>query len=131
MNATDLLEAHLREMLVDFSAWRALYAEDATMVFVYGASAGVSSPLHGIEAIAAGVKGFLNAVTGFSVKISKLHKIEGEDAVIAELVGAGIVVSTGKFYNQEYVVYLRAEHGRIVLIREYFDPSRVVAAFQS
>jgi hypothetical protein len=130
MHAPELLRAHLHEMLVDFSAWRALYADDATLDFVYGASAGVTSPLHGIDAIAESISGFLNAVRDFKVQITSLYGIDGEDAVMAEFSGTGTVISTGRTYNQNYIVYLRAEAGKIVMLREYWDPTRVIAAFQ-
>ena len=130
MHAPELLEAHIHEMLVDFTAWRALFANDATMEFVYGASAGVKSPLHGIEAIAESVRGFLDAVSDFQVQVSKVFRIEGEDAVVAEFTGSGTAIKTGRAYNQNYILYLRAEGGKIVTLREYWDATRVVAAFQ-
>lgn len=41
------------------------------------------------------------------------------------------VVHTGRAYAQEYIAYLRAENGKIVVYREYFDPTRIAAAFIS
>lgn len=130
MRAPELLKAHLHEMLADFSAWRALFADDATMEFVYGASAGVKSPLYGIDAIAESVRGFLDAVSGFQMKLSNVYRVEGEDAVIAEFTGSGTVIHTGRPYDQSYILYLRAEAGKIVSLREYWDATRVVAAFR-
>lgn len=130
MHASELLKAHLRDMLVDFAAWRALFADDATMEFVYGASAGVKTPLLGIDAIAESVRGFVDAVSDFEVQISRVFRIEGEDAVVTEFTGSGTVIKTGRAYNQSYILYLRAEGGKIVALREYWDPTRVVAAFQ-
>jgi hypothetical protein len=58
INATELLKAHLDLMTADFPAWKNLYAEDAVMEFVYGSSAGVDTPVHGIEAITKSVEDF-------------------------------------------------------------------------
>lgn len=129
MRAPELLEAHLREMRTDFTAWRALYAADAVMEFPYGAYAGVSSPLNGIDAISKSVRGFLDAVRDFEIQISKVFRVEDEDAVIAEFTGTATVISTGRSYNQNYILYLRADRGKIAVVREYFDAPRVVAAF--
>ena len=129
-NALDLLNAHFHEMQADFIAWRALYAEDAVMEYPYGAYAGVSSPLKGIAAIAKSVKRFLDDVRDFRVEVSKVYRVEGQDAVLAEFTATATVISTGRPYNQNYILYLRAEGGKIAVLREYFDAPRVVAAFQ-
>jgi hypothetical protein len=118
-------------MLVDFDAWCALYAEDAIMEYPYGAYAGVASPLNGIAAISGSVKGFLDGVRDLEIGLPKILQIEGEDAVVAEFSATATVISTGRPYSQNYVVFLRAEGGKIAELREYFDAPRVVAAFQS
>jgi ketosteroid isomerase-like protein len=130
MHATDLLHAHLHQMKANFPAWCALYAEDAVMEYPYGAYAGVRSPLRGIVAISESVKGFLDNVLDFRVDALRVFRVEPEDAVFAEFTAQATVISTGRPYNQDYVLYLRAERGKIVLLREYFDAPRVVAAFQ-
>jgi ketosteroid isomerase-like protein len=61
--------------------------------------------------------------------MKKIHRIEGEDAAIAEFAANATVIPTGKTYNQEYVLFIRAGNGKIVSYREYFDGSRIVAAF--
>jgi uncharacterized protein len=129
-HAPELLRAHLREMLANFDAWRALYADDAVMEFPYGAYAGVATPLHGIDAISESVRGFLDAVRDFQTGTPKVFRLEGEDAVVAEFPATATVVGTGRHYSQDYVVFLRANGGKIVELREYFDAPRVVAAFR-
>jgi ketosteroid isomerase-like protein len=56
--------------------------------------------------------------------------VEGEDAVFAEFSADATVIDTGRRYRQDYILYLRADAGKIVLLREYFDAPRIVAAFQ-
>jgi ketosteroid isomerase-like protein len=128
--AEELLDAHFHEMQADFASWCALYADDAVMEYPYGAYAGVASPLTGIAAIAKSVKGFLDGVRDFRVSVSKVSRVQGEDAVFAEFTADATVISTGRQYHQNYILYLRAEAGKIVVLREYFDAPRVVAAFQ-
>ncbi|MDB5551102.1 MAG: phenazine biosynthesis protein [Rhizobium sp.] len=128
--AAELLNAHLYEMTADFAAWCTLYADDAVMEYPYGAYAGVVSPLMGIAAIAKSVKGFLDDVRDLRVSVPKVFGVQGEDAIFAEFTADATVISTGRQYHQDYVVYLRAEAGKIVVLREYFDAPRVVAAFQ-
>jgi ketosteroid isomerase-like protein len=128
MHAPELLNAHLHEMTANFAAWCALYADDAVMEYPNGAYAGVASPLNGIAAISKSVKGFLDSVRDLQIGVPKVYGIEGEDAVVAEFTAT--VIGTGRQYSQNYVVFLRAETGKIVVLREYFDAPRVVAAFQ-
>ena len=130
MNAPELLNAHFQKMQANFAAWCALYADDAVMEYPYGAYAGVSSPLKGIAAISKSVKSFLDNVRDFQVEVLKIYRVEGEDAVLAEFTAGATVISTGRPYNQNYILYLRAEGGKIAVLREYFDAPRVVAAFQ-
>src|SRR5262245_3330163 len=128
-SAAELLKAHLHYLTTDFDTWKSLFAQDAVMEYPYGAGAGVESPLYGIAAITKSVAGFMNAVTNFRAGTPKIHQIEGEDAIIAEFTADADVVPTGRKYHQDYAVYLRASEGKIVLLREYFDPVRVVASF--
>jgi ketosteroid isomerase-like protein len=130
MHAQELLEAHFSSMTTDFSAWCDLYATDAVMEYPYGAHAGVSSPLRGIAAIAKSVKGFLDNVSNFQIENLKIFRVESEDAVFAEFSAHASVTTTGRFYEQNYILYLRADKGKIILLREYFDAPRVVVAFQ-
>ena len=130
MHAPELLNAHFHKMQTDFAAWCALYADDAVMEYPYGAYAGVSSPLKGIGAISKSVKGFLDNVRDFQIELSKVYRVEGEDAVFAEFTARVTVISTGRPYNQNYILYLLAEGGKIAVLREYFDAPRVITAFQ-
>jgi uncharacterized protein len=52
-----------------------------------------------------------------------------QNAVIAEFSATATVIATGRPYNQAYIAYLRAEKGKIAFYREYYDATRVVAAF--
>jgi uncharacterized membrane protein YphA (DoxX/SURF4 family) len=55
--------------------------------------------------------------------------VEPDDAIFAEFHADATVIATGRPYHQDYVFYLRARGGKTVLIREYFDAVRLVAAF--
>ncbi|CAB3707063.1 putative protein YesE [Paraburkholderia sediminicola] len=128
MNAPELLNEHFRTIKVDPQAWRKLFAFDAVLEMPYAPSH-VPSVLKGIDAIAQSVGGFFSQFSDFNIEVKKIHRIEGEDAAIAEFTAKATVISTGKTYNQEYILYVRAENGKITLYREYFDGSRIVAAF--
>ncbi len=128
MNAPELLNEHFRTIKADPEAWRKLFAPDAVLEMPY-APAHVPSVLKGIDAIFQSVQGFFGQFSDFTIEVKKIHRIEGEDTAIAEFAATATVISTGKIYNQDYVLFVRAENGKIVSYREYFDGSRIVAAF--
>ena len=68
---------------------------------------------------------FLSAVENFRFIDPKVYPFA--DPQSAE----GIIKTTGRIYNQEYVVFLRAAKGKIVFIREYFDPTRAAKALDT
>jgi ketosteroid isomerase-like protein len=130
MTAAELVQAQLRCMTSDPVALRALFAENAVWELLYGASAGVASPLSGIDHIVSAVRDFTSRVEGLRFGDPTIYRVEGDDAVFAEFHADATVIATGRPYHQDYVFYLRARGGKIVLIREYFDAVRLVAAFR-
>jgi ketosteroid isomerase-like protein len=129
MTAAELVQAQLRYMTTDPHALRTLFEENAVWELVYGASAGIASPLYGIDDIIGGVRDFTSQVKGLRFGEPQICRVEGEDAIFAEFHADATVMSTGRPYHQDYVFYVRARGGKIVLIREYFDAVRLVAAF--
>jgi uncharacterized protein len=128
-SAADLVQEHLHYMTTDLTKWRTLFNENAIWEFAYGPSAGASGVARGIAEIARRVEGFVARVDGLIFDDLKIYQISGVDAVFAEFQGQAKVTGTGRHYHQNYVVYLCAKDGKIAFAREYFDPTRVVAAF--
>jgi ketosteroid isomerase-like protein len=52
----------------------------------------------------------------------KVYALADPQGAVAEVKGEGLIKSTGRMYRQDYVVFLRAAHGKIAFLREYFDP---------
>ena len=127
-NAPELLNEHFRTIKDDPAAWRELFAADAVLEMPY-APPHVPSVLKGIDTIAQSVAGFFSQFSDFKIDVKKVYRIEGEDAAFAEFAVTATVILTGKTYNQDYILYLRAENGKIIFYREYFDGARIVAAF--
>lgn len=44
------------------------------------------------------------------------------DTAVGEIKAEGRIKTTGRIYHQQYVVFLRSKEGKIVSLREYFDP---------
>ncbi|KAJ4857835.1 snoaL-like domain-containing protein [Trichoderma breve] len=129
MNAAQLVEKHFQTLKVDHQAWLSLYAPDA-VVEMPNSPHPHPTKVEGLEAIGASVVGFVGSMgDDFNVQIRRIYPIDDEDAAFVEFTMTGTVTLTGKKYEQNYVSYFRAENGKIVLYREYFDSSRIAAAF--
>jgi uncharacterized protein len=50
---------------------------------------------------------------------------------VAEVRAERLITATGRTYRQEYVLFLRAEGGKIAFLREYFDPVRAAHALDA
>ena len=43
----------------------------------------------------------------------------------------GLIKPTGRRYEQDYVLFVRVESGKLAAIREYFDPVRAALALDA
>ncbi|KAL6864583.1 phenazine biosynthesis protein [Trichoderma novae-zelandiae] len=129
MSVSQLIEKHFQTLRADPEAWRTIWAPNAVLAMPY-ASPPHPARVEGIEAIAAAASFLANSMgDDFDMQIKKIYPVEGDDAAFVEYIMVGTVKETGKLYRQDYVSYVRAENGRLVLFREYFDTARVAAAF--
>lgn len=67
---------------------------------------------------------FLGAVENFRFFDVRVFPFADPEAAVAEIKAEALIKSTGRFYRQEYVLFLRAKDGKIAFLREYFDPVR-------
>lgn len=128
MRAHQLLKTHFNTIKDDPAAWRKLFAEDAVMELPF-APPHVPGVTKGIDMIDKSVRGFFEQFRDFQIKVKDIYPVEGEDAAFAEFAVTATVISTNKTYDQDYVLFVRAKDGKIVLYREYLNPMRIVAAF--
>jgi uncharacterized protein len=57
-----------------------------------------------------------------------VHAFADPEGAVAEVKGEGLIKTTGRVYQQDYVVFLRAAGGKIAFLRQYFDPVRAATA---
>ena len=128
MHASQLLKTHFQTIKDDPVAWRKLFAEDAVMELPF-APPQVPGVMKGIDTIDKSVRGFFEQFRDFQIEVKNIYPVEGEDAAFAEFAATATVIHTNKAYNQDYVLFIRAQNGKIVLYREYLNPMRIAAAF--
>ena len=120
--ASDLLQRHIETLVDDAVAWETLIADDIVWELAYAPSIGHPARLSGREEVVRHVTWFRGAVEKFRFFNLSIHPFEDSTGAVAEVEAEGVIKSTGRVYRQNYVVFLRAAGGRIVFLREYFDP---------
>jgi uncharacterized protein len=74
---------------------------------------------------------FVDSVANFRFFDLTIEALADPARAVAEVEAEGIIKPTGRIYRQRYIVFLRAEGGRIACLREYFDPVRAAHALDA
>ena len=126
--ASDLLQRHIQTLVDDAAQWEALIADDIVWELAYAPSVGHPARLSGRAEVIRHVTWFRGAVDNFRFFNLLIYPITDSEGAVAEVEAEGVIKSTGRVYRQNYVVFLRAARGKIVFLREYFDPVRAAKA---
>ena len=130
-NASDLLQRHIQTLVDDNVQWQTLIADDILWELAYAPALGHPARLSARAEVIRHVTWFLNAVENFRFIDPKVYPFADPQAAVAQVNAEGIIKTTRRIYRQEYVVFLRAAYGKIVFIREYFDPTRAAKALDT
>ena len=126
--ASALLQRHIETLVDDAAEWETLIADDIVWELAYAPSVGHPARLSGREEVVRHVTWFRGAVDNFRFFNLTIHPFEDSAGAVAEVEAEGVIKPTGRVYRQNYVVFLRAAGGKIVFLREYFDPVRAAKA---
>jgi uncharacterized protein len=126
--AADLLQRHIETLVDDPAQWQTLIADDIRWELAYAPSVGHPARLSGREEVLRHVAWFRGAVENFRFFSLMIYPFADADGAVAEVEAEGIIKATGRIYRQDYVVFLRAAGGKIVFLREFFDPVRTAKA---
>jgi ketosteroid isomerase-like protein len=131
MNAFDLLQRHFQTLVADNAQWQTLIADDLVCELPHAVALGHPSRLSGRDEVVRHANWFIGAVDNFRFFDLRLHTLADPEAAVAEVKAEGVIKAKGRIYRQEYVVFLRAVSGKIVYLREYFDPTRAAQAMDT
>jgi len=129
--ASDLLQRHIQTLVDDNAQWQTLIADDILWELAYAPAIGHPARLSGRAEVIRHVTWFLGAVENFRFIDPKVYAFADPQAAVAQVRAEGFIKPTGRIYRQEYVMFLRAAGGKIVFIREYFDPTRAAKALDT
>ena len=129
--ASDLLQRHIETLVDDNTQWQMLIADDILWELAYAPALGHPARLSGRTEVTRHVTWFLGAVENFRFFNLQVYPFADPQAAAAQVRAEGLIKPTGRIYRQEYVVFLRAVGGKIVFMREYFDPTRAAKALDT
>jgi len=129
--ASDLLQRHIQTLVDDNTQWQMLIADDILWELAYAPALGHPARLSGRMEVTRHVAWFLGAVENFRFFDLQVYPFADPQAAVAQVRAEGLIKPTGRTYRQEYVVFLRAAGGKIVFMREYFDPTRAAKALDT
>jgi uncharacterized protein len=129
--ASDLLHRHIQTLVEDHTQWQTLIADDLVWELPYAPALGHPARLSGRDEVVRHVSWFLGAVEQFRFFDLQVYPCADPDAAVAEVKAEARIKPTGRLYQQEYVLFLRAVGGKIAFLREYFDPVRAAKALDT
>lgn len=129
--AAQLLELHFATFVDDHERWKTLIADDLLWELPFAPTLGHPAHLIGREQVLGHVGWFLGAVENFRFFDLKIHPGANPSEASAEVKAEGMIKPTGRLYQQDYVLFVRVENGRLASIREYFDPVRAAIALEA
>jgi len=129
--ASDLVQQHFQTLVNDNTQWQTLIADDLVWELPYAPAIGHPVRLSEREEVVRHVTWFLGAVEDFRFFDLKVFPLADPEGAVAQVKAEGRIKPTGRMYQQEYVLFLRAAGSKIVFLREYFDPSRAAKALNT
>ncbi|MDI1480206.1 nuclear transport factor 2 family protein [Polyangium sp. y55x31] len=127
-DAAQALDEHLALISKDIQRWLELFADDAVVEFPY-APAGFPARLEGKAAIDAYFRPTPQTFAGLTFSNVRRYVTTDPDVVLAEVHGTAFIPTTGKRYEQDYLMVLRTKEGKIVHYREYWNVGLALEAF--
>src|SRR5258707_9052312 len=130
-NAAELLQLHIETLVNDNARWQTLIADDLLWELAYAPSLGHPARLSGRDEAIRHATWFAGAVEKFRFFDLNMYALADPNGAVAQVRAEGFIKSTGRIYRQEYVVFLRPRDGKVVFLREYFDPVRAAYALDA
>ncbi|MHC8405817.1 nuclear transport factor 2 family protein [Pseudomonas sp. TMB3-21] len=131
MTAEQLLRLHFETFVDDSERWKTMITDDLVWELPFAPALGHPARLEGRDQVLGHVGWFINAVENFRFFDLRIHPGASPLEASAEVKAVGLIKPTGRIYEQEYVLFVRVENGKLAFIREYFDPVRAALALDA
>ena len=126
-----ILDSSLALMATDTEAWAELLAEDVIVDFPYSPSIGSPGRLQGRTTTYNYIKAALVEMQNLTFSNVRKYPTTDPNVLWAELHGSAFAPSTGKPYEQDYVVKVVIKDGKVSHYSEYANPIAMNAFSQA
>jgi ketosteroid isomerase-like protein len=126
---SEVFAAHLALIDEDIPAWVDLFAEDAIVEFPYASAVGSPERLEGKAAIYNYMKDVPAQMQNLIFTNIREYQRSNPNVLFAEVHGEALIVATGRHYQQDYVMRLETQEGKIIHYREYWNPIPALEAW--
>lgn len=126
---SEIFDAHLATIGNNVEAWANLLAEDVIVEFPYASALGASQRLEGKQAIYNHVRAAIAQMQNLTFTNVRKYLTLNPNVLLAEVHGEAVIATTGRFYQQDYVMRMEIKDGSIVHYREYWNPAPVMNAW--
>lgn len=124
-----IFDVHLALIVKDIQAWVNLFTEDAVIEFPYASAVGTPERLEGFTAIYNYMKDVPTQMQNLIFTNVRKYPTSNPNILWAEVQSSATIVSTGRHYQQDYVMQLETKDGKIVHYREYWNPIPALEAW--
>ncbi|KJH82960.1 nuclear transport factor 2 family protein [Stutzerimonas stutzeri] len=131
MTAEQLLRLHFETFVDDPERWQTLIADDLVWELPFAPTLGHPARLDGRDQVLGHVGWFIGAVDNFRFHDLRIHPGANPLEASAEVKAEGLIKATERIYEQDYVLFVRVEDGKLAFICEYFDPVRAALALDA
>ena len=105
-----------------------LYADDIVMEFPYGPSLGMPDRFETKPTVVAYVRRILKGLSGVVIREMSLSSVAGDPTTVFVEYEADCPTPGGNTYRQIYVNKMQFRDGKLVHMRELWDPKKIIDA---
>jgi uncharacterized protein len=126
---SEIFDAHLALIGTNVPAWADLLAEEAIVEFPYAAALGASIRYEGKSAIANRIAESIAQMQNLTFTNVRKYPTTNPNQLWAEVHGSAIITTTGRDYQQDYVMRMEVQAGKIIHYCEYWNPAPILESW--
>lgn len=127
-NARTLVQQYLQFIAEkDIERWISLWDDNFVLEFPF-APQGRLSRIESKATLYPYIQGVIKDLEILSISQQQVYVTQDPDLIIAEITGEGRIISTGRTFNAGYIWIMRTKDGKLVHMRDYWNPLAAVEA---
>jgi uncharacterized protein len=129
LTIAEIFDAHLALIGTNVPAWADLLAEEAIFEFPYASAIGAFTRYEGKSAIQNRIAESIAQMQNLTFTNVRKYITTNPNLLWAEVHGSAVIPTTGKDYQQDYVMRMETQAGKIVHYCEYWNPAPIIESW--